>query len=577
MKFYYEVSMTIISEFLKVVNENPHKISLISEQEGELTYEELNHYANYVSALILEYKPKNKIIGICMNRSFKMVASILGVLKIGYAYMPIDPSYPEERIFYTLAKSDLDLLLCDIESNEKISRKIKKIIVSDYIRNKFCAYGNCSNSSDSELAYVQYTSGSTGNPRGVLITNHAIMNTLNWRINYYNLSSTDIVLQVPSYAFASSVEDIFSTLLSGGTLVIIKAKDLTNIKYLKFLIVKYSVTHFLMIPTLYKEIVKELYDCTSLRFVVIAGEQFNRGLIQKHYEVLPHVKLFNEYGMTETSVACIACQIDANDSANILGTFITNMKPLLMNLDEDSIGELYVSGAGLAQGYHNDQVANDEKFVMINNTRYFITGDYVQKTSNDNYMFIGRKDNQIKVNGQRVNFSEIDYALQKLIGIKDSITTFVEMENKKRIISFIITDAKNCNSISIKNELAKKLPKFYLPDFISILNEFEHLPNKKINLKSMKEKYMNEWNDTMLNNNPIIVCLSQMIFDISDGLILKPDLYIDVRKLGLDSITFIQFIALVEEKFNFEFDYDDIENMESVSLNELYKYILTLS
>lgn len=564
--------MTIALEFEKIVKKNPEKIALRSETEGQLSYNELNQYANNIANFISsEVKDSKKVIGICINRSFKMIATMLGVLKAGYAYLPLDPSYPSDRISYMLENSKVDITICDSDSSNSVPDGYYKVVIPDfnYISNKqYCC------TDDSALAYIQYTSGSTGNPRGVMISNRSIMNTLTWRINYYSLSEKDTVLQIPSFSFSSSVEDIFSTILSGGTLVLIKSNDLQNMRYLKHLITKYSVTHFLMVPSLYRELLSQLRGNCSLRFVVIAGEQFAKALIQKHYEILPQVYLYNEYGMTETSVACSAYKIQPDDECNVIGHLLPNMKSLIMDKDDDGVGELYISGIGLAEGYHNNQTASDEKFPYINNCRYFRTGDYVEQCIDGSFIYHGRKDSQIKVNGQRINFSEIDYALQMENKVKQSVTTSIKLGDKDKIVSFVMSDIKD--SVILKNYLLKKLPKYYIPDFIKILDVYEYLPNKKINIKKMKENFMKELNENIIRNNPIVIELTKILYNLSNGLITKPNLEVDIKEIGLDSISVIRFIAMVEEKFQFEFGYDEIENIKPCSIVKLSKYISAL-
>lgn len=564
--------MTIALEFDRIVKKNSLKIALKSETEGELSYNDLNHYANNIANFVLsEVKGSHKVIGICFNRSFKMIASMLGLLKAGYTYLPLDPAYPCERISYMLENSKVSIIICDINSSDSVPDGFYKVVIPDlhYISDKEFS---CKNASS--LAYIQYTSGSTGNPRGVMISNKSIMNTLMWRINYYNLSEKDTVLQIPSYSFASSVEDIFSTLLSGGTLVLIKSKDLQNMNYLKHLISKYAVTHFLMVPSLYSQLINQLRNNSSLRFVVIAGEPFAKALIQRHYEILPQVHLYNEYGMTETSVACSAYKIESNDEANIIGRLLPNMKSLISDKDDDGIGELYISGIGLADGYHNDRTASEERFVYINNDRYFRTGDYVKQCFDGRFLYHGRKDSQIKVNGQRINFSEIDYALQTQNKVKQSITTSIKLGTKNKIISFVVSEEKD--STFFKDYLIKKLPRYYIPDIIKVINEFELLPNKKININKMKENIMKEINENILRNDPTIIELTKILYDLSDALITIPNLDVSIKEIGIDSISLIQFIAMVEEKFQFEFEYDEIDKVQYFSIVELSKYISNL-
>lgn len=564
--------MTITNNFQQIVDQHKDKVALISEYEGQITYEELNHYANYVAHKICEQiGGTNPVIGICIHRSFKMIATMLGTLKAGAAYIPIDPSYPKDRITYCLNKSDVDYILCDSNSESVISEEIQKIIIEDFASVQELNIAEYTFEDDNALAYIQYTSGSTGDSRGVMVTHKSIMNTLEWRIEYYQLDHKDINVQIPSYAFASSVEDIYSTLLSGGTLIMIKAKDLLNLKYLKHLITTYHVTHFIMVPSLYREFVTHLKNNDSLRFITIAGEQYDQNLVSKHYDMLLHTILYNEYGMTETSVGCLAMRIDRESKPNIIGELIPNMGARIMNFDEDGIGELYVSGIGLAVGYHKDEEGTNQKFVIVDHERYFMTGDYVKRNEDGYYIHMGRKDKQIKVSGQRVNLSEIDNVLNLLDDVVHAVSTIVKIRDSEKILTFI--QSKNTDVEYYQKYLSSKLPGYYMPNFIQIVDEFEYLPNRKINIRKMGVDYMEQYNEELLRNNSVVIKLIELLKGCSDKILSTIDLNIDVRKVGLTSIHYIQFVAKVEEAFEFEFGYDDLDQIKPLSIVALYQYI----
>lgn len=558
--------------FKQTVNKFENKAALRSDYEGEMTYRELDYYTNYV-AHVVRYNADcvNAVIGICIQRSFKMIAAMIGALKAGFAYIPIDPSYPPDRISYCLDKSDVRYILCDNESKERIPESYFKIVISDYLFIDDKRSVENSWAEEAKLAYIQYTSGSTGNPRGVMIENKAIMNTLQWQIDYYKLDERDIVLQIPSYAFASSVEDIYSTILSGGTLILIKAKDLVNLNYLSHLIGKYSVTHFIMVPSLYQEFVTYLKNYNSLRFVTIAGEQFDQSLVRKHYQIMPNVVLYNEYGMTETSVACFVTKVDVSSMSNVIGEVLPNMQAHIMLPDEDSIGELCVSGVGLAAGYHKDKQGTDEKFILMDEKKFFRTGDYVKKNADGTFVHMGRKDKQIKVSGQRVNLSEIDNVLNLLDCVEYAMSTIVKIKDKAKILTFIQANNRDVNYF--KEQISMKLPSYYMPNFIEFVSGFEHLPNRKIDIKKMGEMFMEKYNMELLHNNEIVIKLIEILKEYSDDIIVSVDLNQDVRKQGLSSLQFIQFIAQIEESFGFEFGYDDLDQINPVSIKELYEYI----
>ena len=563
--------MTIVDKFCGTVALYPNKAALKSEAEGSLTYCELDKYSNYIARRVLsEYSGGDGIVGICLDRSFMMIASMLGVLKAGKSYLPLDPNYPSERLQLMLSKSSVKFIICADDTAHLFGDSYAKLL----IRNREYINEPPTISIDPHsLAYIQYTSGSTGSPNGVMVTHHSILNTLVWRINYYGLNQFDSNLQIPSFSFASSVEDIFCTLLSGGTLILIKSKDLLNTRLIRHLVEKHAVTHLLMVPSLFKEVLKELGGIESLRFVVVAGEKLQHKLVDEHYVALPQTVLYNEYGMTETSVACMVCRIGKGDESIFIGNTIDNMDSLIYDPDEDGIGELYISGHGLSIGYHNDAEATQYRFVFIDAVRYFKTGDFVKLSADGNLQFIGRRDNQMKINGQRVDFSEIDYVLQQDGLVSESITCCIDYRNKESIVSFIKTSSNNYDYFS--DLLKKRLPKYYVPDYIKLKKEFTYLPNKKIDVKGMKDLFVNKLEEVAMTSDPMFEKICKVLRDVASKE-LQLENNTDIQKSGIDSIEYIQFLAGIEEVFDFEFGYDYMEKLGTVSIVSLYDYLKSL-
>lgn len=219
-----------------------------------------------------------------------------------------------------------------------------------------------------DMAYIIYTSGSTGKPKGVMVNHQSIVNTLCWRKQAYGYSAADTTLQVPSFSFDSSVEDIFTSLLSGATLVLIK--DLkVNVNELISVLRTHKVTNLLAVPSFYQNVLNTIeHPLNDLRFVTIAGEGFNEHLVQQHFEKLPHVRLFNEYGPTENSVCSTWSELRKGDQKVLIGRPISNHKVYILD-DEQQVmplgasGELCVSGEGLARGYLNNPGLTAEMFV----------------------------------------------------------------------------------------------------------------------------------------------------------------------------------------------------------------------
>lgn len=473
---------SIIKEFEEIVYNMPDNIALLSESEGEMTYMQLDQYANYIAKCIYGNFPDGKRIGVCIDRSFLLIAAILGVYKAGCAYVPLDPAYPLDRLEYYIVEAKVD---CVLVSTDNAGKFANEIILQQKVKYevKSIIY------KESSLAYILFTSGSTGVPKGVLVNHDAILNTLKWRIKYYGLISKDVVIQIPSFSYSSSIEDIFSTLLSGGKLLIIKSSQLLNPKKIVYLIRKFQITHFLMIPSLYKEIMKNMKsdDENKLRFVVVAGENLDSTTIDRHFSVVPNARLYNEYGMTETCVGCMVAQITNSNQAGYIGNLIPNMKKIINCLDNEIYGELLIGGKGLAEGYTDGK---NLRFVTINGERYFCTGDYVKQKEEGIY-YVGRKDSQIKINGQRVDLSEIEEIGNNYVKGVDIKAVGFKFSGRTAICCFV-SGKKESDIFLVKSEIEKRLPSFYMPQRFMYMGVFPRLPNGKIDVVKLKELLRDE-------------------------------------------------------------------------------------
>lgn len=459
----------IVTLFKKIVAENDNKIAIVADG-NEYTYKNLDEYSNYVAARLSEVAQKGDRVGICIERSFTLIAAILGVLKAGMSYVPLDNSYPQARLKYMCNEAKVNSIICRKDSDWPFIEN--QIVLDDTVsyRNEFSCI-------ETEEAYVIFTSGSTGKPKGVAIKHASIMNTLLWRIRYFSLNTKDKVLQIPSVSYSSSVEDIFSTLLSGGTLIMIHQRDLMNVKKVAQIIIQQEVTHLLLIPSLYNELIPHLQEST-LRFVVVAGESITPQVIEKHYKYLQGVSLYNEYGMTETSVAFSAGLINSTESRCNIGMPIDNMDYILAD-SEEGVGELVVVGPGVASGYINDEF--NSRFINVKTTQGFHTGDLVKVDDDGNLIYCGRKDNQIKRNGKRFNLTEISQILREELNLES-----VAIVNRKNKIVCFISSTDNDMKDSAVNVLRDKIPMDFLPKKYEMVDNIHKLPNGKIDYGKLR-------------------------------------------------------------------------------------------
>ncbi|MCK4258972.1 MAG: amino acid adenylation domain-containing protein, partial [Halanaerobiales bacterium] len=490
---------TIHQLFEEQVAKTPDNIALIYKDQ-KMTYQELNQKANQLARVLKNKQVKSEqFVGIMVERSFEMIIGLLGILKAGGAYLPIDPEYPTERIEYMLKDTDAKILLTSGYQLNELNFDGVNITLDDLNLDSLDNH-NLEEYEPNNLAYIIYTSGSTGKPKGVMIEHNSIFNTLTWRSNYYQFDENDTILQIPSFAFDSSVEDIFTALISGSKLVLIEQKNRLNLQYLNELILETKVTHFLITPNFYNTLLKEMSDgLTNLKAVLkavsLAGESFTKVLVEEHFAKLENVKLFNEYGPTENSVCTSIYEFHPDNIMVSIGKPIDNVKCYVLSKQNKVQpigvhGELCVSGSGLSRGYLNRPELTEEKFVQNpfnSNEKIYRTGDLVRWLPDGNIEFLGRIDHQVKIRGFRIELGEIESRLLKHDSLKEVVIIDREDENgNKYLAAYLVVDAE-ITITDVRKYLSKELPEYMIPSHFIILDKMPLTSNGKINRKALPE------------------------------------------------------------------------------------------
>ncbi len=433
----------------------PDKIALVFKDK-KVTYRQLDQEANKIASYLVQQGiQRNDIVGLCIERSERMIIGLLGILKAGASYLPLDPSYPLERISYILDNSLAKILLTEIALVTNFTEIAIKVSTLEAIQNKNIESDiTLPKVEDTDLAYVIYTSGSTGVPKGVPITHKNITNSTLARTDFYKSDPATFLL-MSSISFDSSKVGIFWSLCTGGTLVISEDKLEQNIEQLTNIMKLYSVSHTLMLPSLYANIVNyaDLDKLRSLDTVIVAGEACTAQLVSDHFEKLPQVKLYNEYGPTESTVWCIAHQLEEKDSlaTNIpIGHPVKNIQVYILDdhykrAPYGTVGELYIGGVGLSSGYINDiektsKAFIDHPFDKSEGKKLYKTGDLAKFRNDGAIEFLGRKDQQVKIRGYRIELDEIEQIIysnptiqQAVVKVEDDTNNidWDDLENKE--------------------------------------------------------------------------------------------------------------------------------------------------
>ncbi|MGO4964300.1 MULTISPECIES: bacitracin non-ribosomal peptide synthetase BacC [Bacillus] len=490
----YPRNKTIHQLFEEQAERTPGHTAVVFEKE-KLSYKALNERSNQLAGLLREKGVKpDMIVGVMAERSVEMIVGMLAVLKAGGAYLPIDPEYPEDRIRYMIEDSGISILLK--KADKQIDVDLTCIDMNEKGLTKDKATENLEHTSgSSDMAYVIYTSGSTGKPKGVMVNHQSIVNTLYWRKQSYGYSTADATLQVPSFSFDSSVEDIFTTLISGAKLVLIRDLRM-NPREIIGVLRTHKATNLLAVPSFYLSLLDTIEQpLEDLRFITVAGEGFNESLIRQHFEKLPNVKLFNEYGPTENSVCSTRGELQKDDEKVVIGRPISNHKAYILNHNQQLLplgtpGELCLSGEGLARGYLNRPDLTLGKFVpnpFVPGENMYRTGDLARFLPDGQIEYLGRIDHQVKIRGFRIELSEIENQLLKIEGIDAAaVMAREDQAGGKYLCAYIVAD-KTAGVADVRKCLLKELPDYMVPSYFVKLDQLPLTANGKIDRKALPE------------------------------------------------------------------------------------------
>lgn len=474
----------------------------------QLTYTQLNERSNQLAHYLrkLGITPESTV-GLCVDRGPEMIIGILGILKAGGAYVPIDPTYPGERKTYMLQDAAPEALVTQVSLLDLNASADMRFVCLD--RDSFLiAEQPTSNPISVTLpqhaAYIIYTSGSSGKPKGVVISHRNVVCSTLARWRYYE-TPVQCFLLLSSYAFDSSVAGIFWTLSQGGSLCLPQEDQVLEPAQLAALIASHQVTHLLCLPTFYPLLLQQYASSlVSLRAVIVAGESCPSSLVIHHYRSLPHAELFNEYGPTEGTVWASAALLNDDKSKVVpIGypaghTEIFVLDPWLHPVPPGVTGQLYIGGVGLARGYLDRPELTAERFIphlfKTDGSRLYRTGDLVRVRTDGNIVFLGRVDHQVKIRGYRIELGEIEVELKHLMEIRDAVVLMQQSgASDYRLIAYCLPshadqDKAVSDSQKIRSQLGTVLPAYMVPAVVIFLDAFPLTPNGKIDRSALLNK-----------------------------------------------------------------------------------------
>jgi fengycin family lipopeptide synthetase D len=480
---------TIVGKFEDCTRSYPYKTSIFKNEES-ITYHELNAKANQIANCLIEQRNISKGDIVCMvaERSIDAIAAMLGIMKTGAVYLPVDGHNPRDRIEFILGNSHAKMLVTD---NQKYNDLSDNVVLLNEIENS-----NISNPSVEiyieDLAYIIYTSGSTGSPKGVMIEHGSFMNMFVNMIGIFGVSETDRVLQFASFGFDAAVFEIFQALLTGAVLVILEKEIIQNPNSFIQQMNEKRITVATMPPAYLNALDKPEFP--HLITLISAGEPAVVSDVN-HYK--KSVRFINGYGPTEASVCAsyyLAEKEKEYQDSMPIGKTVPGSSIYILNANLEPLpigfpGELCISGPSLARGYLNNKELTDQKFVanpFEENRRMYRTGDRARFLPDGNIEFIGRIDDQIKIKGNRIELGEIENRIKKYPLVKDVVALDFETNCNKNIAAFVSGD-QEIDLFTLKKFLLEFLPEYMMPQHISFVEKFPLTHNGKIDKRELRK------------------------------------------------------------------------------------------
>jgi amino acid adenylation domain-containing protein/non-ribosomal peptide synthase protein (TIGR01720 family) len=479
-------TQTVVSKFVEMANGNSDSIALEFNNK-KITFKELNQLSNQLAKFLKENHSieKGDFVGLLADRSDKLIITIIALLKIGACYIPIDTSNPDERVNYMLSDSNAKLLITDKKTVSAIPvldiNTIEGLGFSDELVNE---------AELNDLAYIIYTSGSTGLPKGCKLTHSNLAHYIQYaNKTYFEDSIKGDTALFTSISFDLTITAIFTPLTRGAKLLILPQKDdIKSLLYSAFN--KQNGLTFLKITPAHAALLPHInLSETSVKSIVVGGEELKREHLSNLFFLNKTLKLYNEYGPTETTVGCSVKRIVSENDFVSIGNPIENMEMIVLDefsnpLSNGAIGEIYIGGNGVGEGYLNKLELTEQKFVEINNSKWYKTGDLGVKLLTDEFQFLGRIDTQAKIRGYRIETGEIEFHLLQLPFIKNAFVTV----NSDNLCAYFVT-SQSIDKQQVNSVLAKSLPAYMLPDVYITIENMPLTVNGKVDVKALPSSF----------------------------------------------------------------------------------------
>lgn len=580
---YDSKGKTLVNLFEEQVALNPEATALLFGGRS-WTYSELNTYSNQLAHFLKEEKnvKVNDLVGILMHRSEYLIVSILGILKAGAAYVPIETNNPVERIKYIAKDTNVKCLI--VEDASQFPEPFCDLI-SPADMAKLVNYSNTNLppiATENDLAYVLYTSGSTGQPKGVAVSHKGVVNRQSWMWDFYEMNTNDVFLLKASYSFDVSVSEIFVPLSFGCKFALCPEEAIFDPSLMVETIRRYRVTtlHFVpsMLQAFLQGILPEEEGLSSLKRVLSGGEELRRETVRHYYQLI-NAPLYNLYGPTEASIDICHTEVKPEDELISIGKPIANAKCYILDdyrqlVPDGAWGEIAIAGIPLAQGYLNNPELTDANFVTLEiegkPEKVYLTGDLGRWLPEGKIICGGRKDKQVKLRGQRIELGEIEEQLLQYEGIEEVAVRLKKDHYQEDCLVAYWVGETSIEEDTVKAFLLKQLPSQMIPNYFVNLDILPHSSSGKVNDKQLPEISETHVAEQQTNYIPPSTEIETMLVEIMENILGRKPIGVQDNffKIGGNSLKAARFFQRVNTRIPGAMQMSDMfmySNIESLA------------
>jgi len=573
-----QVTCLLHEPFLEAAKRWPDNPA-VAARDRTLSYRELELFSGQVAgSLAVEGIGPGQTVAVVMERGWEQVAAVLGILRAGATYLPVNPSLPKERLSYLLENAGVRVALTQARLDRVVAwpESIDRLTIESLIGRKETCGGSQSRQTADDIAYIIYTSGSTGEPKGVVISHAAALNTILDINRRFGVGPSDRLLALSDLSFDLSVFDIFGILAAGGTLIIPDPGNLREPAHWIELMASEQVSIWNSVPAMMEMLLHYAGDRTrglpeTMRLVLLSGDWIPTPLPDRIKARVPGVRVISLGGATEASIWSILYQIDSVDpgwNSIPYGRPMSNqqfhvLNHLLEPCPTWTAGYLYIGGSGLATGYWRDEKKTSESFIHHPRTgeRLYRTGDLGRYLPDGNIEFLGREDSQVKVHGYRIELGEIEAALANHPEVGSAAVKAISSEEGgKRLVAYVTgRNGEAPDPAALKALLAEKLPDYMVPSAFVILEALPLTVNGKVDRAALPDPEKGSRQSTGVQGEERSTVEDRVAEAVAQVLNLNAlDCSGDLLELGATSLDIAKIVYLLEQKYGYRLRLADV-------------------